>query len=116
MRNAYALLGLAFLIVFGGACLVFERAEAPSFLEDNETSIMSLTLTSSVFPNNGNIPSQYTCDGDNTNPPLTISSVPPGTQSLVLVMDDSDIPEAIKKERGVEKINHWVLYNVPADT
>lgn len=115
MRNAYALLGLAFLIVFGGAYLVFERAEAPSFLEDNETS-MSLTLTSSVFENNGSIPSQYTCDGENINPPLTISGIPEGTKSLVLVMDDPDIPEAIKKERSVEKINHWVLYNLPADT
>lgn len=115
MRNAYALLGLAFLIVFGGAYLVFERAEAPSSLEDNETS-MSLTLTSSVFANNQAIPSQYTCDGENINPPLTISGVPEGTESLVLVVDDPDIPEQIKKERGVSKINHWVLYNLPSDT
>jgi hypothetical protein len=29
MRNAYALLGLSFLIVFLGAYLIFSKAEAP---------------------------------------------------------------------------------------
>lgn len=33
MRNAYALLGLAFIIVFLGAYLVFKQAEAPNNLE-----------------------------------------------------------------------------------
>ncbi len=115
MRNAYALLGLAFVIVFGGAYLLFEKAEAPSFLDDNETP-MSLTLTSSAFLNNAGIPSEYTCDGGNTNPPLTISGVPEGTKSLVLVMDDPDIPEQIKKERGITKFNHWTVYNLPPET
>lgn len=114
MRNAYALLGLAFLIVFGGAYLIFETAQAPSSLEDNETS-MSLTLTSSAFINNGAIPSQFTCDGENINPPLAISGAPEGTKSFVLVMDDPDIPEQIKKERNITKVNHWVLYNLPLD-
>lgn len=30
MRNAYALLGLSFLIVFLGAYLIFKQANAPS--------------------------------------------------------------------------------------
>lgn len=33
MRNAYALLGLSFLIVFVGAYLIFQKAHAPT---DNE--------------------------------------------------------------------------------
>lgn len=37
MRSAYALLGLAFLIVLIGAYLLFERAEAPA--DTNETGI-----------------------------------------------------------------------------
>jgi phosphatidylethanolamine-binding protein (PEBP) family uncharacterized protein len=31
-----------------------------------------LHFTSQAFPNNGMIPSEYTCDGANGNPPLTI--------------------------------------------
>ena len=113
MRNAYALLGLAFLIVFGGAYLLFDKAYAPSL---NDERNMSLTLTSSAFKAGETIPSEYTCDAGNINPPLTISGVPEGTQSLVLVMDDPDIPQAVKDARGIEKFDHWAVYNLPADT
>lgn len=115
MRNAYALLGLAFLVVFGGAFLIFQRAHAPGEGESN-SFVMSLTLTSPVFDNNGFIPEKYTCDGDNVNPPLYISGVPEGTVSLVLVMDDPDIPQEFKNTRGIEKFDHWSLYNLPPDT
>ena len=113
MRNAYALLGLAFLLVFGGAYLVFERAHAPAELNKTDSNMQ---LSSQAFANNETIPSEYTCDGSNTNPPLTISGVPLEAESLVLVMDDPDIPEEIKQSRGIEKFDHWVLYNLPADT
>lgn len=76
---------------------------------------MSFTLTSSAFADNEIIPPQYTCDGDNINPPLSINGVPEGTKSLVLVMDDPDIPEEVKVSRGIEKFDHWVIYNLPAD-
>lgn len=119
LHNAYVLLGISFIIVFGGAYIVFkEAAEAPTEVPpvpDQEINTM-LTLTSSAFLHNGLIPSQFTCDGENTPPPLTIENVPEGTQSFVLVMDDPDIPEEIKAVRGIEKFNHWALYNLPADT
>jgi hypothetical protein len=130
MRNAYALLGLSFLIVFIGAYFVIERANAPTpeevpfertdadsttYEEADEISIM-LTLTSPAFEENGMIPSRYTCDGENINPELRIGIAPEGTMSLVLVMDDPDIPESVKEERGIEKFDHWVLYNIPKDT
>ena len=35
-----------------------------------EKKAMSLTLTSSVFPANGVIPTRYTCDGKDISPPL----------------------------------------------
>jgi len=121
VKNAYALLGLSFLIVFGGAyILLSQKAEAPTpddaFIEDNQSETMALTLTSSVFEPGETIPSKYTCDGDNVNPPLSISGVPEGTKSLVLVMDDPDIPEEVKAARGIEKFDHWAVYNVAADT
>lgn len=120
MRNAYALLGLSFLVVFGGAYLLYERAQAPTPddipLEDNGSHTMAMELTSPRFEAGGTIPKQYSCDGDNNNPPLHIANVPEGTQSLALVMDDPDIPEGVKDAMGIEKFDHWVVYNIPSDT
>ena len=94
-----------------------EKAEAPSFLVDKETKhTMPLTLTSPVFENNGFVPEMYTCDGSNISPPLTVGSIPPDTVSLVLVMDDPDIPEAVKVARGIERFDHWSVFNLPPDT
>lgn len=118
MRQAFALLGLATFIVFVGAFVVFQRAGAPAQLIviHNDTSSMSLTLTSSAFNEGERIPSRFTCDGDNMSPELHISGVPEGTQSLVLVIDDPDIPDSIKRARGIEKFDHWVVYNISAGT
>ena len=61
-----------------------------------------MQLTSPVFNTNEKIPAKYTCDGENISPPLEISGVPEGAKSLVLIMDDPDIPEAAKKiEEGM---------------
>ena len=75
----------------------------------------SLTLASPVFANGGMIPAKYTCDGNRElSPPLSIAGVPEGTGSLALVMDDPDIPMIVKESRGIEELNHWVLFNIPA--
>jgi hypothetical protein len=72
---------------------------------------MALTLTSPAFPPNGEIPTVHTCEGADTSPPLAWSSVPPGTKSLALVVDDPDAPDpAAPKTTWV----HWVVYDIPA--
>lgn len=71
-----------------------------------------LTLSSDAFEEGGMIPLKYTCEGDNTNPELIIEDVPEGTQSLALIMDDPDVPKALKPE-GV--FDHWVVFNIPPD-
>lgn len=117
MRNAYALLGVMFIMVLTGVYIQSSKeASAPAFLVDNQKEKMPLTLTSSAFSEGEMIPSAFTCDEQNINPPLTIAGVPEGTESLVLVMDDPDIPKEIKEARGIEKFNHWAVYNIPADT
>lgn len=74
------------------------------------------SLTSPAFEPNGRIPSKYTCDGENISPPLLISGVPGGTQSLVLIMDDPDIPAEVKKSHGIEVFDHWTVFNIPPET
>lgn len=72
------------------------------------------TLSSPAFENNERIPSKYTCDGDRTiNPPLEISDVPKVAKSLVLIMDDPDVPKVLHPD-GV--FDHWVVFNIPVDT
>ncbi|HET7600194.1 MAG TPA: YbhB/YbcL family Raf kinase inhibitor-like protein [Gemmatimonadales bacterium] len=72
---------------------------------------MALSLTSPAFPNGGEIPSQYTCDGSDRSPPLEWSGAPEGTACFALVMDDPDAPDpAAPKLTWV----HWVLYDIPA--
>jgi Raf kinase inhibitor-like YbhB/YbcL family protein len=73
---------------------------------------MALTLTSSAFAAGGAIPAKYTCDGDDTSPPLEWSGVPDRAMSLALIVDDPDAPDpAAPKKRWV----HWVLFNIPPD-
>jgi Raf kinase inhibitor-like YbhB/YbcL family protein len=115
MRQAFMLLGIMTLVVSVGAFIAFSRkVEAPHDI-DNKAS-MSLTLTSPAFGQEGTIPSKYTCDGDNINPELNIANALEGTKSFVLVMDDPDIPEEVKKARGIEVFDHWVVYNIPGET
>jgi len=74
---------------------------------------MTFALSSSVFTHGGEIPSKYTCEGQDVSPPLAWSGIPDGTRSLALIVDDPDAPDpAAPKMTWV----HWVLYNIPAGT
>ena len=72
---------------------------------------MPFSLQSSAFGQNGEIPSQYTCEGDNLSPPLRWTDPPSGTASFVLIVDDPDAPDP--KAPKMTWV-HWVLYNIPA--
>jgi Raf kinase inhibitor-like YbhB/YbcL family protein len=62
-------------------------------------------LIQSVFESQQPIPAKYTCDGENVSPPLKFLQIPPGTKSLVLIVDDPDAP------RGT--FDHWIVWNLP---
>lgn len=72
-----------------------------------------MQLTSLVFENGGTIPSEYTCDGENISPELRIANVPGGAKSLVLIMEDPDVPKFVRED-GMW--NHWVVFNIPPNT
>lgn len=63
-----------------------------------------ITITSAAFANASSIPPQYTCDGADVSPPLSIAGVPREARSLALIVDDPDAP-------GGTWV-HWLLWNV----
>lgn len=67
-----------------------------------------LTLTSPDFANGEGLPPQLTCEGPGASPGLSWSNVPPGTQSLALVVHDPDSPSG--------DFAHWIVYDIPANT
>ncbi len=67
-----------------------------------------MQLASTAFKHNQNIPSKYTCDGTNINPPLQISEAPSGTKTLALIVDDPDAPAG--------DFVHWTLWNIDSGT
>lgn len=64
-----------------------------------------LKVTSTAFQNEENIPSKYTCDGKNVNPPLSIELIPIDAKCLALVVDDPDAP--------ISTWVHWLVWNIP---
>lgn len=81
---------------------------AGSGLSAEET--MTLTLTSTAFREGGEIPAQYTCEGEDKAPALAWAGVPENARSLVLIVDDPDAPDP--KAPRMTWV-HWVLYNLP---
>jgi len=71
-----------------------------------------MNLTSPAFSNNGTVPGKYTCDGLNIGPPLEFSDVPEKAKSLVLIMDDPDIPDFVKEKCKINVWDNWVVFNI----
>ncbi|HSX37262.1 MAG TPA: YbhB/YbcL family Raf kinase inhibitor-like protein [Chlamydiales bacterium] len=72
-----------------------------------------MRLTSPVFAEGGVIPSVYTCEGKNISPPLEFFDVPHDATSLVLIMDDPDVPAFVRPEKMYD---HWIVFNMPPTT
>jgi Raf kinase inhibitor-like YbhB/YbcL family protein len=92
-----------------------------------------MKLWSDSWTNGDRIPPQYACGrlaaegvafSDNLNPHLAWSDLPPGTQSLVLICHDFDVPsrgdDVNKPDREVPAdlprvdFFHWVMVDIPA--
>jgi len=86
------------------------QKDSPITPEDKEKiseveKMVELKLTSPAFEDNGNIPSKYTCQGEDINPALNIEGTPENAESLVLIMDDPDAPGGTW--------DHWIVFNIP---
>jgi phosphatidylethanolamine-binding protein (PEBP) family uncharacterized protein len=51
-----------------------------------------MKITSSAFQEGGDIPSKFSREAGNVNPPLRIDGTPENAKSLVLIVDDPDAP------------------------
>jgi Raf kinase inhibitor-like YbhB/YbcL family protein len=63
-----------------------------------------MKITSSAFQEGGGIPSKFSRDGGNVNPPLRIEGTPANAKSLVLIVDDPDAPVGL--------FTHWLVWNI----
>jgi Raf kinase inhibitor-like YbhB/YbcL family protein len=66
-----------------------------------------MKLTSTAWTEGQRIPTEYTCDGDDSSPPLAWTDAPAGAKSLALICDDPDAPMGTWV--------HWVIYDLPLD-
>ena len=102
---AFTFMGLvAALCLLTLQCTV--EKEAANNHEPKGGASMTLALTSSAFSHNESIPAIHTCDGRDISPQLSWTSLPAGTKSLALIVDDPDAPDPrAPKMTWV----HWVL-------
>jgi len=75
-------------------------------------ALQVMTLTSSAWPDGGQIPAKYTQVGEEASPPLAWTNVPENVASFVLIAHDVD--SAIGS--GTDDLLHWMLWNIPAAT
>jgi Raf kinase inhibitor-like YbhB/YbcL family protein len=68
----------------------------------------SLEIVSAVFRDGNPIPPQYTCKGQNVNPPINILNAPKATQSITLIMHDPDATSG--------DFLHWLVWDIPPGT
>ncbi len=73
---------------------------------------MPMRITSSKFKNGEKIPKLYTCEGYDWNPPVEFHDVPKEAKSLVMIMEDPDVPESIRPDKLWV---HWIVYEIPPD-
>jgi Raf kinase inhibitor-like YbhB/YbcL family protein len=67
-------------------------------------AVAEFSLTSSAFAPGGVIPRRHSCDGEDHAPPLSWPAPPPGTRSLVLIVDDPDAPGG--------RFIHWLAWGI----
>ena len=88
------LTGFTFLVIFG-LILMGKEIKAEERMK----------ISSPDFENNQLIPKTFTCDADDAHPTLVIENIPKEAKSLVLIVDDPDVPMGTWL--------HWLVYDIP---
>jgi Raf kinase inhibitor-like YbhB/YbcL family protein len=107
---------IALLAAYVASCSKKETTPASTAAPVEPASgveVATLAVTSPAFSANGSMPSKYTCEGEDTSPPLAWSEPPAGTKSIAVIVDDPDAPDPAAPKRVWV---HWVLYDIPPTT
>jgi Raf kinase inhibitor-like YbhB/YbcL family protein len=88
-----------------------QRPPQPGGGGQRRAPVQVMTLTSTGWPDGGQIPKKYTQAGEQVSPPLVWNNVPDDAQSFVLIVRDLDA----LANNGSE-ILHWMLWNFPGAT
>lgn len=72
-----------------------------------EKNMNKMKLSSDAFTNEALIPSEYSCEGEDSSPFLKWDNAPSGTKCFALTCVDPDAP--------MGDWIHWITWNIPAD-
>ena len=123
MHNRWLILAAVIIIVFviSGGCTstapppavpsspVTSAAVQPAYPQtQSSASSGTFTLKVDSLAPGSVLPDVYTCKGASESPEVSWDGVPPGTKSLVLVLDDPDAPNG--------RFTHWLVFNIPPDS
>ena len=92
--------------IAGILCLFIIGCSKPPPISANLTpkTAAKISVHSPQFADGQTIPAANTADGGSKPPEMSWTGEPPGTQSVALIVDDSDANGFV----------HWIVYNVPA--
>ena len=68
-------------------------------------TVATIEVDGDAFTVAGLIRARYACDGANISPEVSWTGVPPETETLALLLDDSDAPD--------RTYLHWIAYDTP---
>jgi Raf kinase inhibitor-like YbhB/YbcL family protein len=96
------------LIILGCMLALINVACQPAPITDLGGTAMTFKLDSPAFAEGANIPTDFSCEGQDKSPELRWSDAPANTHSFALIVDDPDAPGGT--------FTHWVLFDIPAAT
>jgi Raf kinase inhibitor-like YbhB/YbcL family protein len=115
-RRSVLLAVIIIVVVLAGGCTSsapsFPVSPAPSQPADKQASSAAppgtFTIRAASLTPGSVLPDVYTCKGASESPEVVWDGVPPGTKSLVLILDDPDAPGG--------RFTHWLVFNIPPDS
>jgi len=72
------------------------------------TELPAFAVSSPAFAHGEEIPSEYTCDGEDVSPALNLVGLPLSTRAIAVIVEDPDAP--------LGTWYHWVELDIPASS
>lgn len=107
-KRSWLILGIILITLFLTGCGT-NKNNQNNFNYDGPIKVrVNMSLRSSAFLHEEQIPLKYGCDGSDINPPLQFFGVPDDIESLALVVDDPDADNG--------GWTHWLVWNIDPKT